>query len=195
MWLSANIITHLRKKASPIEKSSFFIHNWRVAPAGNGGTSMWMVYSAFLSGLSIYITVGSFISASTWHLFHWGFRNASWRRFRVVRVRIHEGKSPLLRGSTRPVFLLSVWWSSLRGLRVVCGSFPCRQSIVLGIQSSMLLIACLCVGGSRRRARREKSRHCQTPHMLKLVDSVRHGACLACLWACGNMAYIYIYIY
>ena len=27
MLLSANIITHLRKKASPIEKSSFFIHN------------------------------------------------------------------------------------------------------------------------------------------------------------------------
>ena len=30
------------------------------AQKGFGGTSMWMVYSAFLSGLSIYITVGSF---------------------------------------------------------------------------------------------------------------------------------------
>ena len=26
-------------------------------------------------------------------------------------------------------------------------------------------------------------------HLLKLVDSVRHGACLACLWACGYMAW------
>ena len=27
-----------------------------------------------------------------------------------------------------------------------------------------------------------------------LVDSVRHGACLACLWARGYIAYICIYI-
>ena len=38
------------------------------AQKGFGGTSMWMVYSAFLSGLSIYITVGSFISVSYTHL-------------------------------------------------------------------------------------------------------------------------------
>ena len=30
--------------------------------------------------------------------------------------------------------------------------------------------------------------------LLKLIDFVRHGACLACLWAYGYIAYICIYI-